>query len=127
MIKVRMAKKPKRFNLVPQLSRVLIQMPSYERTTEGGIVLLEETQRTGELDAMVGKVVALGPLAYTDTAVFGPDPQPACKKGDWVILKRYVGEKITTTNEAGEKVVFRLVFDDAILATTRTPQLINGV
>lgn len=126
MSKIDLLPLPDGFSLDVQLDKLLIQMPSATKTTAAGIIMVEETKRGEQIDSMMGKVIGVGPLAYTDTALFGENPEPACKVGDWVLIKKYSGNKLYVDSPDGEKIELRIVLDDAILGTTKTPEMIRG-
>lgn len=85
------------------------------KTSKGGIVLAEETQKRTQLATNVGYVLKVGPLAYADETKF-PDG-PWCKPGDWVIFGRYAGSRIQI--DGGE---IRLLNDDEILGHVSDPE-----
>jgi co-chaperonin GroES (HSP10) len=55
-------------------------------------------------------------LAYKDSAKFGDQAKPWCKKGDWIIFGRYAGSRFKI--EGGE---VRLLNDDEVLASINSP------
>jgi len=85
------------------------------KTTRGGIVLSDETQKRTQLATNVGYVLKMGDLAYADESKFPTGPW--CKEGDWIIFGRYAGSRIQI--DGGE---IRLLNDDEILGVVSDPE-----
>jgi co-chaperonin GroES (HSP10) len=74
------------------LVMVLIRQPKY--TTAGGIEIPDDTVQTDHDNTQVGKVVALGPLAFRRRDDGSPWPEGAwCKVGDYVHVPKYGGDR----------------------------------
>ena len=104
-------------NLIPQPTGWRIAILPYRgtKTSKGGIVLADETQKRTQLATNVGYVLKTGDLAYADESKF---PNGAwCKTGDWVIFGRYAGSRIQI--DGGE---IRLLNDDEILGVVNDPE-----
>lgn len=97
--------------------RILLLPYQGKKKSEGGILLTTETQEKERVATVCGYVLKVGPLAYKDFDKFGPDAEPWCKKGDWVIFGRYAGSRFKI--EGGE---VRLLNDDEILAKIASPE-----
>lgn len=97
--------------------RILLLPYQGKKKSEGGILLTTETQEKERVATVCGYVLKVGPLAYKDLDKFGPDAEPWCKKGDWVIFGRYAGSRFKI--EGGE---VRLLNDDEILAKIASPE-----
>lgn len=81
-------------NLEPYGSRVLVQMRTAKKVTKGGILLPGETQDTLQWQNQVGKVIAIGPLAFKDQKTLAPWPEGAwCKVGEYVRVPKHGGDK----------------------------------
>jgi len=50
--------------ITPLGARVLLQLKSVKKASKGGIILVEETRETERAQSMIGKVLALGPIAF---------------------------------------------------------------
>jgi co-chaperonin GroES (HSP10) len=75
----------------------------------------------GELLRTVGKVVGMGPLAYTGPRFAGLS-EPPCKVGDWIAYHSYQGVSIKASDRAGLPVEVRFINDDEILGVVTNPQ-----
>lgn len=97
---------------IPQVRgyRVLLIPVHHEQKTSGGIVLPDDVVAKQRNHAQVFRVVGLGSDAYKDTDRFPTGP--FCEMGDYVLLGRYAGTKITTTYCDD----LRAVNDDEIIA-----------
>lgn len=74
--------------------RVLIQMERPELKTTGGIVLPDDVNDADDALRCVGKVVEIGPMAFTAKQASGIDyslHQGDVKVGDWVLVNRKIG------------------------------------
>jgi co-chaperonin GroES (HSP10) len=96
--------------------RILILPYQGKKKSDGGIILTSETQEKERVATVCGYVLKVGPLAYKDSAKFGDQAKPWCKKGDWIIFGRYAGSRFKI--EGGE---VRLLNDDEVLASINSP------
>lgn len=79
----------------PVGARVLIQLRAVkEKATASGIVLVEETKETEKWNTMIGKVIAIGPLAFCKRESMEPWPEGAwAKVGDFVRVPKWGGDR----------------------------------
>jgi co-chaperonin GroES (HSP10) len=103
------AKQAEDLPVTPVGWRLLIQPVDPITETEGGLALAEETIRAQEYLRNHGVVLAVGPLAYSDTAKFGN--RAWCRTGDKVVFGRGAGVEVLLKN--GKSL--RLMNDDEIL------------
>ena len=85
------------------------------KSSKGGILLAEETQKRTQLATNCGYVLRMGNLAYSDESKFPNGPW--CAVGDWVIFGRYAGSRIQI--DGGE---IRLLNDDEVLGLINDPK-----
>lgn len=102
--------------------RVLVMPYQTDAKTKGGLYIPDEVRDRESVATVVAYVLSVGPLAYKDTDKFGPDPEPWCKKGDWVCIGRYSGSRFKI--EGGE---IRIINDDEVIATVLEPTDIKTV
>lgn len=97
---------------IPQVRgyRVMLIPVVFPETTAGGIVLPDEVRNRQLNHAQVFRVVGMGSQAYADPGRF-PDG-PFCAIGDYVLIGRYAGTKVTTTYCED----LRIVNDDEVMA-----------
>ena len=94
---------------------VLIRPVSIKAKTKGGILLPDSTRDDMAYLTTVGRVLAIGELAYKDNDKF---PTGAwCEKGDYVCYGKYTGVKMMYK---GVKLI--LLFDDQILLKVESPK-----
>lgn len=112
---------------IPLLWRVLIQPIHIPDKTDGGIMLPETLIARIEYLRCVGRVVAVGPLAYMDETKFGAETVAQMKagtfpvkKGAWVLFDQYAGAPVEIN---GQK--FRRLNDDNIDAIIPKPEAIK--
>lgn len=83
---------------------ILVRMKGKEETTEGGIILPDDTTRRSALGQDTGVVVAMGDNAYADQT------HPWCKIGDTIRFARHSGEILSAeATEDGKE--YRVVPD----------------
>ncbi len=105
------------FDMIPKPTGWRLAILPYRgsKTSKGGILLSDETQKRTQLATNVGYVLRMGELAYADESKFPNGPW--CKTGDWVIFGRYAASRIQI--DGGE---IRLLNDDEILGVVNDPE-----
>ena len=95
--------------------KVLISLWKPEKTTEGGIIKAEQTLQAEEVGSIIGRVLELGPDAYSDKQRY---PSGAyCKRGDYIMMRAYAGTRFKFRGKE-----FRLVNDDTVEAVINDPR-----
>jgi co-chaperonin GroES (HSP10) len=81
--------------MAPYGARVLVQLRAVkERVTEAGLLLPEEVKETEKWNTMIGKVIAIGPLAFCKRESAEPWPEGAwAKVGDFVRVPKWGGDR----------------------------------
>jgi co-chaperonin GroES (HSP10) len=93
-------------------SRVLIQIRTPKKTSAGGIIIdIHGSNETEKWNTQIGKVVALGPLAFKNRDSMTTWPEGEwCKAGEYVRVAKYGGDrwevKIPGTNDSAMFVIF---------------------
>lgn len=88
--------------LKPFGSRVLIQLRRVVNMSKGGIILSAETKDTEEWNMQVGKLIAVGPLAFKNRKDGTEWPEGMWgKEGDFVRFPRWGGDRITVPMDDG--------------------------
>jgi co-chaperonin GroES (HSP10) len=79
----------------PYGARVLVQLRAVkERVTEAGLLLPEEVKETEKWNTMIGKVIAIGPLAFKKRDDMQPWPEGAwANVGDFVRVPKWGGDR----------------------------------
>jgi co-chaperonin GroES (HSP10) len=109
--------------LLPDVAlwRVMILPVVIPEATQSGILLSADTVKHRALLRTVGKVVGLGPLAFTGPRFTGMDEAP-CRVGDWVAYHSYQGVEIKLSDRDGRPCSVRFVNDDEILGRVADPR-----
>lgn len=105
--------------------RILIKpLEIEEETTEGGLVLPSSVVEAKEFMQFVGKVVAVGPDAYSGTRFTSG---PWAKPGDFVVYNPYNGQNIEVKHDVQSQEVekFRLINDDEVRAVAPEPKALK--
>ena len=106
---------------VPVGGRILVQWrQTIKKTTNSGIVLVEETKETEKWNNQVAKVIALGPLAFKKRDTLEPWPEGSwVQVGDFVGLPKWGGDRwevpFGDPNE-GETALFSVFNDHEVIA-----------
>lgn len=80
--------------LEPFGSDIIIQLRTPKLQTEGGIILADETRAVDADNTQVGKVIAVGPLAFCNRETLQPWPEGAWVKiGEYVRVPKYGGDR----------------------------------
>lgn len=96
---------------------MLVALPTMAEQTAGGIYIPSTVNDRERAAAVIGKILALGPLCYQDPKRF-PDGKPWCKVGDTVLFSRYAGMRFKTKDlDSGALVEYRMLSDDQIVGT----------
>jgi len=79
----------------PYGGRVLVQLRAVkEKVTQSGIILTEETKETEKWNTMIGKVIAIGPLAFKKRDSMEPWPEGSwAQVGDFVRVPKWGGDR----------------------------------
>lgn len=93
-------------------SRVLIQIRTPKKKSSGGIILDFGSQDTEKWNTQVGKVVAVGPLAFRNRNNMEPWPEGSwCETGDYVRVAKYGGDRWEVPLGNGDNAMF-VIFND---------------
>jgi co-chaperonin GroES (HSP10) len=104
---------------MPKGYRVLIALPNIEETFGDSTILkANQTQRDEYILSMIGLVIDMGDMAYSDKDRFPTGPW--CKTGDYVIFRANSGTRFMI---AGQE--FRLMNDDSVEAVVNEPKAIS--
>jgi co-chaperonin GroES (HSP10) len=81
--------------MAPYGARILVQLRAVkEKVTEAGILLPEEVKETEKWNTMIGKVIAIGPLAFCKRESAEPWPEGAwAQVGDFVRVPKWGGDR----------------------------------
>lgn len=108
--------------MTPLGGRVIVQLRRIKRkATSAGIIVVEETRENEKWNNMIGKVVAIGPLAFKnrDTMQFWPEGVWATI-GDFVRVPKWGGDrweiKVPNEDELEDPVLFMTINDHELIA-----------
>lgn len=103
--------------IVPFAWKILVMPMRPKMVSTGGIIIPQVRQDTDQYLNYVGRVVALGPLAYKHAkwGTMGLRPEDTPKIGDWVLYPIYQYQRI---DFKGRKLI--LLNDDSFLAIVPT-------
>jgi co-chaperonin GroES (HSP10) len=106
----------------PLGARILVQLRrTKKKTTEGGIILIEETKETEKWQNMVAKVIMIGPLAFKNRDTMASWPEGSwCQVGDYVRVPKWGGDRwevqVPNEDELEEKALFMILNDHEVIA-----------
>jgi co-chaperonin GroES (HSP10) len=102
--------------------RVIIQLRRIKKkTTSAGIVLVEETKENEKWNNMIGKIVALGPLAFKNRDTMQSWVEGTwAQVGDFVRVPKWGGDrwevKVPGDDEIEDPVLFMTLNDHELIA-----------
>lgn len=106
----------------PYGGRVVVQLRRIKKkVTSAGILLVEETKETEKWNNMIGKVVAIGPLAFKNRDTMQPWPEGTwAQLGDFVRVPKWGGDRweirVPGEDEAEDPVLFMTLNDHELIA-----------
>jgi co-chaperonin GroES (HSP10) len=96
--------------------RVLVQIRRVVAKTASGIILARETKDTEAYNNTIGKVIAMGPLAFRNRGTGEPWPEGVWSAiGDYVKVPRYGGERWTVDLDDSLEPIQLVLFADSDL------------
>ena len=98
--------------------RLLIAMPTVEKTYGSGIVKADKTMHEERILTVVGYVLDMGEQCYSDKDRFASGPW--CKVGDCVVFRANSGTRLMVNGTE-----YRLMNDDSIEAVVADPRGIS--
>jgi co-chaperonin GroES (HSP10) len=103
---------------VPLGARVLVQMRLPKRKmTSSGIILAAETVDTEKAQNPIGKVIAIGPLAFKKRDTMESWPEGSwVEVGDYVRVPRWTGDRWEVPVSQDDVVQFMLMNDHEVVA-----------
>lgn len=108
--------------MAPLGGRIVVQLRRIKKTATGSrIILVAETKENEKWQNMIGKVVAIGPLAYKNRDTMTSWPEGAwAEVGDFVRVPKWGGDrweiKSPTDDENEDPVLFMTINDHEVIA-----------
>ena len=101
--------------------RVIVQLRRIKKTTASKIILVAETKETEKWQNMIGRVVAVGPLAYKNRDTMQPWPEGSwAQVGDFVRVPKWGGDRWERTvpgeEDQEDPVLFMTLNDHELIA-----------
>ena len=94
-------------------SRVLIQIRTPKKKSNGGIIIDIGTQDTEKWNTQIGKVIALGPLAFKNRNDMKTWPEGEwCKAGEYVRVAKYGGDRWEVKVPGSDESAMFVIFND---------------
>ena len=97
---------------------ILVRPVRIKQETKGGILLPDSTREDMAYLTTVGKVVAIGDLAYADEEKFNKGPW--CKLKDYVCYGKHTGQKIKYKG-----IRYILLYDDQVIMKVENPKTLD--
>ena len=103
----------------PYGGRVIVQLRRIKKRS-GMIIIVDETKENEKWNNMIGKVVALGPLAFKNRDTMQPWAEGSWAEiGDFVRVPRWGGdrwERMVPTEDGTDPVLFMTINDHELIA-----------
>jgi co-chaperonin GroES (HSP10) len=111
-------------------AKILVQVRRVMRKSKGGIVLVNDSKDTEAYNMQVGKLVAIGPLAFKNRKDNSDWPEGRWAAiGDFVRFPRHMGDRLTVPidDDLGDPVVILILDDHNLLgAYTGNPMHVRA-
>ena len=105
--------------IAPLGGRVLVQLRRVKKTTQSGIIMVEETRDYEKYNTQTAKVVSIGPLAFKKKDTMEPWPEGVwADPGDFVRVPKFGGDRfeVAIKEEPEEPALFMLINDHELIA-----------
>ena len=102
----------------PLGARLLVQLRNPKKKSKT-ILLVEETKHTEKWNGQVGKVIAIGPLAFKKRDSMEPWPEGSwCDVGDYIRLPQWGGDRweIPLNDGSGDTALFMVLNDHEVIS-----------
>jgi len=98
--------------------RIIVQLRRIKQKTAGKIILVEETKENEKWNNMIGKVVAIGPLAFKNRETMASWPEGSWAEiGDYVRVPRWGGDRWERpVPDDEDPVLFMTINDHELIA-----------
>jgi len=100
----------------PLGGRILVQLRrTKKKTSNSGIILVEETKQTEKWENMVAKVIFVGPLAFKHRDTMQSWPEGSwCEPGDFIRVPKWGGDRweVVVPDQDEEDPALFAVFND---------------
>lgn len=101
--------------------RVVVQLRRIKKKTAGRIILVEETKENEKWNNMIGKIVAMGPLAFKNRDTMQPWVEGTwAKVGDYVRVPKWGGDRweirVPGEDDGEDPVLFMTLNDHELIA-----------
>jgi co-chaperonin GroES (HSP10) len=98
--------------------RVIVQLRRIKQKTAGRIILVEETKESEKWNNMIGKVVAVGPLAFKNRDTMASWPEGSwAQVGDYVRVPKWGGDRWERpVPDDDDPVLFMTINDHELIA-----------
>ena len=112
--------------------RVVIQLRRIKKKTAGKIILVEETKENEKWNNMIGKIVAMGPLAFKNRDTMQPWVEGTwAQVGDYVRVPKWGGDRweirVPGEDDKEDPVLFMTLNDHELIAkVTSNPLLFKA-
>lgn len=101
--------------------RVVVQLRRIKKKTAGKIILVEETKENEKWNNMIGKIVAMGPLAFKNRDTMQPWVEGTWAQiGDYVRVPKWGGDRweirVPGEDDLEDPVLFMTLNDHELIA-----------
>ena len=112
----------------PLGTRVLVQLRTVREKTASGIVLVEDTKQFNKVSTQLGKVIALGDIAFHNRTTGELWPEGAwVNVGDFIRLPKYGGDRFTRKIPGTEDTALFCLFQDHEIIAKVDPEAFEEI
>ena len=108
--------------------RIMVQLQTVREKTQGGIILAEETRAVNTVTTQIGKVIAVGQIAFCNRESGQRWPEGVwAKVGDLVRVPKYVGTRIDREIPGTKDKAHFLIVEDHQITSVISPDAFETV
>ena len=99
--------------VTPLGTRILVQLKTTSKKTKSGLVLVEETRDTEKYNTQVGKIIAIGPIAFRNRETGQRWPEGVwAGTGEYVRIPRWGGDRWSVPVPGSDEPANFVIFND---------------
>lgn len=108
----------------PMQFKLVVEVESVEKITNGGVIIPENTQDRRQFEITRGRIVAIGPAAFTDGNQY-PEGTERPQLGDRIWFDKHAGTQIKSKRD--HTILFRIIEDTDVTGIVDNAEVMKGV
>lgn len=114
--------------VAPLGTRVMVQLRTVRSKTASGIVLVDDTKQFNKVTTQLGKVVAIGPIAFRNRETGNLWPEGVwARPGDFIRLPKYGGDRFERKIPGTDDTALFCIFQDHEIIARVDPEAFEEI